>query len=55
MGGDFISGSINKPITKNFSQNVKLTKGINKITVEAIDLAGCKVEKEITVKYTPSK
>lgn len=55
MGGDFISGSINKPITKNFSQNVKLTKGINKITVEAIDLAGCKVEKEITIKYIPSK
>lgn len=55
MGGDFISGTIDKPLTKNFSHNIELTEGINTITVEAFDFAGHKVEKEITVNYTPSK
>lgn len=55
MGGDLISASLDKPLTKNFSTNVKLKKGVNKITLNVSNLVGQSVEKEIVVKYTPSK
>lgn len=55
MAGELVSGTLDKPILRNFNTTVELKKGVNKITLEVIDAVGQKVEKELVVKYTPSK